>query len=50
MISVIEELIREAENECETSTENIRGLKEIKTQHEKMLNEFRVKKILINFL
>jgi hypothetical protein len=44
MISnVIEQLIRDAENECETSAENIRALNETKIQHEQMLNEFRVK-------
>ena len=41
--TVIEQLIHDAENECETSTENIRALKEIQIQHEQMFNEFKVK-------
>jgi hypothetical protein len=44
MIHVIETLIREAVNECETSSENIRALNEIKIQHEQMFNAFKVKK------
>ncbi len=43
MVHVIEELIQDTENECETSTENIRALNEIKIQHEQMLNDFKVK-------
>jgi len=42
MVNVIEELIHDAEKECETSAENIRGLNEIKIQHEQMLNDFKV--------
>ncbi len=44
MTNVINELIRDADNECETSTENIRALNEIKIQHEQMFNAFKVKK------
>jgi hypothetical protein len=47
--NVIEELTHEAEHECETSAENIRGLNEIKTQHEQLFKEFRVKGIDIFF-
>jgi hypothetical protein len=43
MTNVIEELIRDANNECETSTENIRALNEIKIQHERMHSEFKVR-------
>jgi hypothetical protein len=43
MTFVIEGLIHDAQNECETSTENIRALNEIKAQHEQMLNEFKVR-------
>ena len=43
MTNVIEELIRDAENEPETSIENIRALNDIKIQHERMLNQFQVK-------
>ncbi|UJR37453.1 hypothetical protein I4U23_030156 [Adineta vaga] len=39
--AVVIELIRDAENTSETSTENLRSLHEIKHQHEQMLNEFR---------
>jgi hypothetical protein len=42
MIHVIEELINDAQKECETSAENIRGLNEIKIQHEQMLIDFKV--------
>jgi len=50
MVHVIEELIQDAENECETSTENIRALNEIKIQHEQMLNDFKVKEFKKNFI
>ena len=43
MTNVITELIRDAENEVETSPENIRALSEIKIQHERMHNEFKVR-------
>lgn len=45
MTNVIEELAHEAENEPETSIENIRALNDIKIQHEQMLNQFQVKTI-----
>ena len=48
--NVIEELIRDAEQEPETSTENIRGLNEIKIQHEQMLQQFQVKVLRIQIL
>lgn len=50
MTNVIEELIRDAEQEPETSTENIRGLNEIKIQHEQMLQQFQVKVLRIQIL
>ncbi|CAF4260439.1 unnamed protein product, partial [Rotaria magnacalcarata] len=34
--NLLEELIHDAERECETSTENILALSEIKIQHEQM--------------
>jgi hypothetical protein len=43
MTNVIQDLIREADNEIETSTENIRALNEIKIQHEQMHSEFKVR-------
>ncbi|CAM4782634.1 unnamed protein product, partial [Rotaria magnacalcarata] len=39
--NLLEELIHDAERECETSTENILALSEIKIQHEQMLCEFK---------
>ncbi|CAF5047432.1 unnamed protein product, partial [Rotaria sp. Silwood1] len=39
--NLIIELIRDAENESETSTENIRTLNEIKIQYEQMFHEFK---------
>lgn len=48
MNHVIEELIRDAENEPETSIENIRSLNDIKIQHERMLTQFQVKTKLRN--
>jgi len=49
MVNVIEELIHDAEKECETSAENIRGLNEIKIQHEKMFTDFKVNDKKIKF-
>ncbi|CAF1538608.1 unnamed protein product, partial [Rotaria sordida] len=39
--NLIKELIRDATNECETSTENIQALNGIKIQHEHMFREFK---------
>lgn len=44
MVNLLEGLITDAQNECETSTENIQALNEIKIQHERMLKEFKVKR------
>ena len=41
---VIDELIGQAESECETSAENRRALTDLKSGHQLMLNEFQVKR------
>jgi len=43
LTNTLDELIREAENESETSIENIRALKELQLQHQQMFTEFKVK-------
>ena len=42
MTRVLGGLIHDAENECETSTENIRALNEVKIQHEQLSMQFKV--------